>query len=60
MIDLVLKEIQKPEYGLCNSKPFMKTFNKHLKSKETLFGKEPFDFDRRQIVEIKESKPNGC
>ena len=40
MIDLLKTEIMKPENGLCDKELFMEIFTKHLKSEETIFGKE--------------------
>ena len=52
MIDLLNKEIIKPEYGLCNSKNFMKTFKKHSESEELIFGFPLADSEPEEIVQI--------
>ena len=61
MLDLLIKEIMKPEYKLCTSKPFMKKFNEFWESEQTIFGLEKEDFDAEKIAKITEEKfEDGC
>ena len=49
MIDLLAKEIKKPEHGLCQEKKFMKVFKKY---ENTIFGGNRSDFKTEDIVGI--------
>jgi microsomal dipeptidase-like Zn-dependent dipeptidase len=52
MVDRLHQEIMKPQHNLFNNEEFMKTFEKHSESKETIFGLEKEDFSPKEIVKI--------
>ena len=61
MNDRLITEIMKKKQGLCKSEKFMKEFNKHFDSNETIFGLEKEDFNSEEIAKITEEKYcHGC